>query len=139
MLYNLDESSISAAIEQIHISIKKDNSVSFDNIQDGIKTKLIKYLKNKKKVDEYMGSAEGADIVLMDPPREGASMAFINNLIKMNPRQILYISCNPLTQVRDLKQLALQYKVTWIQGVDLFPQTKHIESFAILEKKVRRP
>jgi 23S rRNA (uracil1939-C5)-methyltransferase len=93
----------------------------------------------KKKVDEYMGTAEGADIVLMDPPREGASMAFINNLIKMNPRQILYISCNPLTQVRDLKQLALQYKVTWIQGVDLFPQTKHIESFAILEKKVRRP
>ncbi len=93
----------------------------------------------KKDVDEFMGTVEGADIVLMDPPREGASMNFINKLIKMNPRQILYISCNPLTQIRDLKQLSLQYKVTWIQGVDLFPHTKHIESFAILEKKTFRP
>jgi len=93
----------------------------------------------KKDVDEYMSSAQGADIVLMDPPREGASMAFINKLIKMNPRQILYISCNPLTQIRDLKQLSQQYKVTWIQGIDLFPHTKHIESFAILEKKAFRP
>ena len=92
----------------------------------------------KKDVDEYMNTAEGADIVLMDPPREGASMGFINKLIKMNPRQILYISCNPLTQIRDLKQLSLQYKVTWIQGIDLFPHTKHIESFAILEKKTHR-
>jgi len=92
----------------------------------------------KKDVDDYMKSAEGADIVLMDPPREGASMGFINALIKMNPRQILYISCNPLTQMRDLKQLAQQYKVTWIQGVDLFPHTKHIESFAVLERKNRR-
>jgi 23S rRNA (uracil1939-C5)-methyltransferase len=89
----------------------------------------------KKDVDDYMSSATGADIVLMDPPREGASMSFINNLIKMNPRQILYISCNPLTQMRDLKQLGQQYKVTWIQGVDLFPHTKHIESFAILQRK----
>ena len=89
----------------------------------------------KKEVDDYMSSAPQADIVLMDPPREGASMAFINNLIKMNPRQILYISCNPLTQMRDLKQLSQQYKVTWIQGIDLFPHTKHIESFAILSRK----
>lgn len=92
----------------------------------------------KKDVDEYMSSATGADIVLMDPPREGASMAFINNLIKMNPRQILYISCNPLTQMRDLKQLGQQYRVTWIQGIDLFPHTKHIESMALLTKKGSR-
>lgn len=92
----------------------------------------------KKDVDDYMSSATGADIVLMDPPREGASMAFINNLIKMNPRQILYISCNPLTQMRDLKQLAQQYRVTWIQGIDLFPHTKHIESMALLTKKGSR-
>jgi len=92
----------------------------------------------KKDVDEYMSSATGADLVLMDPPREGASMAFINNLIKMNPRQILYISCNPLTQMRDLKQLGQQYRVTWIQGIDLFPHTKHIESMALLTKKGSR-
>lgn len=92
----------------------------------------------KKDVDEYMGSAEGVDIVLMDPPREGASMTFINKLIKMNPRQILYISCNPLTQMRDLKQLGMQYKVTWIQGIDLFPHTKHIESMALLTKRNTR-
>jgi 23S rRNA (uracil1939-C5)-methyltransferase len=85
-----------------------------------------------------MGTAEGADIVLMDPPREGASMTFINKLIKMNPRQILYISCNPLTQMRDLKQLGMQYKVTWIQGIDLFPHTKHIESMALLTKRNAR-
>jgi len=54
MLYNLVESSISAAIEQIHISIKKDKKAKFDNIKDGIKTNLIKYLKNKKNYKKFI-------------------------------------------------------------------------------------
>ena len=54
MLYNLAESSISGAIEQIHLSIKNDTTVSFDNIKDGIKTKLIKYLKNKKSAEKFI-------------------------------------------------------------------------------------
>ncbi len=54
MLYNLAESSISAAIEQIHISIKNDQSVTFDNIKDGIKINLIKYLKNKQSAEKFI-------------------------------------------------------------------------------------
>ena len=54
MLYNLAESSMSAAIEQIHISIKNDNTVTFDNIKDGIKKNLIKYLKKKKNAEKFI-------------------------------------------------------------------------------------
>lgn len=62
MLYNLTESSISAAIEQIHISIKKDNNISFDNVNEGIKIKLIKYLKNKKKVKKFINEIDEISI-----------------------------------------------------------------------------
>ncbi|MCD4670354.1 MAG: hypothetical protein K8S14_07905 [Actinomycetia bacterium] len=62
MLYNLTESSISAAIEQIHISIKRDKNISFDNVNEGIKIKLIRYLKNKKKVKKFIDEIDEISI-----------------------------------------------------------------------------
>lgn len=76
-----------------------------------------------------------ADVLILDPPREGATEAFVKATLKLLPRQIIYVSCNPVTQKRDLSALSSHYKVTDIVGVDLFPQTVHVESMAFLTLK----
>ena len=76
------------------------------------------------------------DVVIMDPPRSGSSEEFIKSLVRMKPRQVLYISCNPQTQVRDLQMLErMGYRVDGnMVPVDLFPHTFHVESIALLSK-----
>jgi len=78
---------------------------------------------------------ETFDVVMMDPPRAGASPAFLNALIKMKPKRIIYISCNPTTLARDLQTLTKQYSTDCILGIDMFPHTKHIETVCLLCKK----
>ena len=75
--------------------------------------------------------------VIMDPPRKGATDDFIQQLIAFSPKLIAYISCAPDTQARDLNHLtslAPQYKLIEVQPFDMFPQTKHMECVAILER-----
>lgn len=81
---------------------------------------------------EYMeklaSAGRQADVVFMDPPRAGSDKKFLNSLIKLAPSRIIYISCNPQTQARDLVSLASKgYKVKKIQPVDMFPYTSHTE------------
>lgn len=74
-------------------------------------------------------------VVLMDPPRAGSDDAFLSALVTMAPERIVYISCNPETQARDLKKLTAKgYKVEVIQPVDMFPGTKHVESVVLLSR-----
>jgi 23S rRNA (uracil1939-C5)-methyltransferase/tRNA (uracil-5-)-methyltransferase len=71
--------------------------------------------------------------VIMDPPRKGSSVEFIEQLIAFGPRRIVYVSCGPDTQARDLKLLLdAGYRVVDVQPVDLFPQTRHIENIVTL-------
>lgn len=75
--------------------------------------------------------------VIMDPPRKGASEEFLRDLLHYSPKAIIYVSCAPDTQARDLNQclaLAPQYHVAEVQPFDMFPQTKHMECIAILER-----
>jgi 23S rRNA (uracil1939-C5)-methyltransferase len=78
---------------------------------------------------------ERIDVVVMDPPREGSSKEFLAALRKLLPRTILYISCNPETQVRDIKELLTIYDIQAIQPVDMFPQTSHIENIVVLKRR----
>ncbi len=73
------------------------------------------------------------DVVITDPPRSGMHPAVIAQLLKLAPKQIIYVSCNPATQARDLALLGEKYRVTAWQTVDLFPHTHHIENIAVLE------
>jgi 23S rRNA (uracil1939-C5)-methyltransferase len=74
------------------------------------------------------------DLVLLDPPRNGAAEA-IDLIIKLNPKRIHYVSCDPVTLARDLKQLvSSQYEIERIVAFDMFPQTYHIESIAFLKR-----
>lgn len=75
------------------------------------------------------------DVVITDPPRAGMHPDVIKHLLAAAPEKIVYVSCNPATQARDIKMLSELYTVTTAIPVDMFPQTQHIESVALLIKK----
>lgn len=78
---------------------------------------------------------EKADVVFMDPPRSGSDEAFMNSVVTMQPEKIVYISCNPETQVRDLKYLTKKgYRVVRICPADMFPFTVHCECIVSMTK-----
>lgn len=77
-----------------------------------------------------------ADVVFMDPPREGSTPQFLQSLARLSPRRVVYVSCNPETLARDLTQLtALGYRVQEITPVDMFPHTEHVETVVLLGRK----
>lgn len=77
----------------------------------------------------------GFDVVLMDPPRAGSTPEFLAAVAGLAPQRVVYVSCNPVTQVRDLAQLReAGYRVRSIQPVDLFPHTRHVETVVGLER-----
>lgn len=74
--------------------------------------------------------------VVIDPPRKGCDMAFLSQLFAFGPERVVYVSCNPATQIRDLAEFdKAGYEVIEVQPFDLFPQTKHLECVATLRKK----
>lgn len=77
------------------------------------------------------------NIVITDPPRAGMHQKVIDQLNSILPEKIVYISCNPATQARDIALLDSNYKVTRIQPVDMFPHTHHVENIVLLEKRVK--
>lgn len=80
-------------------------------------------------------NGEKFDVVIMDPPRAGASLPFLRSLVTLAPQKVVYISCNPETQARDLSFLTRKgYKVKRIQPVDMFPHTEHVETVVLLVK-----
>ena len=75
------------------------------------------------------------DIIITDPPRAGMHEDVINVILMAEPKVIVYVSCNPATQARDLQLLDAKYRVTDIQPVDMFPHTQHVENVVRLELK----
>ena len=85
---------------------------------------------------EFINSYDGdLDIVIMDPPRKGSDEKFLSTLINKKVPQIIYISCDPETLARDLEYLKQSYDVTYIQPVDMFPMTAHVETIVALSIK----
>lgn len=85
---------------------------------------------------DLAASGEKVDAVIMDPPRAGASLDFLRSLVTLSPERIVYISCNPETQARDLSFLTRKgYKVRRIQPVDMFPHTEHVETVVLLSRQ----
>ena len=79
---------------------------------------------------------EKVDVVITDPPRSGCSRQFLNSLLALEPKRIVYVSCNVETLSNDLFALRKGgYKVTKIQPVDMFPHTNHVETVVCLSKQ----
>ena len=74
------------------------------------------------------------DIIITDPPRAGMHSDVVKAILFANPSKIVYVSCNPATQARDLQMMSDSYSVTKVQPVDMFPHTLHVENIALLEK-----
>ena len=75
------------------------------------------------------------DIIMVDPPRKGLDKNTIQNILKVRPKKLVYISCNPATLVRDLSALEEVYEIKKIKPVDMFPFTSHVECVALMELK----
>lgn len=88
-----------------------------------------------QKNPELIASLPAPDIAVVDPPRAGLHPDFVKQLIRLSPPRIVYVSCNPSTQVRDVSELIRNsYALKLVQPVDMFPHTPHIESVAVLER-----
>lgn len=75
------------------------------------------------------------DVIITDPPRAGMHDDVVKTILSAAPKKIVYVSCNPATQARDLQLLDSSYKVTRVQPVDMFPHTHHVENVVLLERR----
>lgn len=83
---------------------------------------------------EFIETHGRPDVIITDPPRAGMHNDVIDTILFAAPRRIVYVSCNPATQARDLSLLDRDYKVTAVQPVDMFPHTHHVENVVLLER-----
>ena len=85
--------------------------------------------------DELVARHGRPDVVITDPPRAGMHEDVVEKLLQVHPGRIVYVSCNPATQARDLELLSVKYDVARVQPVDMFPQTHHVENIVLLTAK----
>ena len=83
--------------------------------------------------EEFIAQHGKPDVIITDPPRDGMHAAVIDQILKIAPKKVVYVSCNSATQARDLALMDEKYKVTRVRPVDMFPQTHHVENVILLE------
>lgn len=85
--------------------------------------------------NDFIAQHGRPDVIITDPPRAGMHPDVINVILNAAPKRIVYVSCNPATQARDLQLMDAEYKVAVVQPVDMFPHTPHVENVVLLEKR----
>lgn len=116
---------VHSSIENAKINTKLNNISNIEFIEGDVETAF----------DSLIHKDIIPDVVIVDPPRKGLDNITINNLLKIKPRKIVYVSCNPATLIRDLKEFENLYNIRKIQPIDNFPYTNHVESITVLERK----
>jgi 23S rRNA (uracil1939-C5)-methyltransferase len=129
--------SLLAAKRAKHVIAVETNQASH---LDALNNKRVNQVTNLTCIHDDVSSflrhyQEKVDVLIMDPTRDGASKEFLDLVLKVKPKKIIYISCEPKTQVRDIKTLSKNYKVYSVQAVDMFSQTQHVESITLLSLK----
>ena len=115
---------VNEAIEDAKINSEINNITNTDFYAGDMKDIL---------TDKFILDHGRPDVIITDPPRAGMHEDVVNVILHASPRKIVYISCNPATQARDLQLLDKKYKVRAIQPVDMFPHTHHVENVVLLE------
>lgn len=99
-------------------------------------------INNINNVTYILGNADSLnnikdkiDVVILDPPRGGSNKKTLDNIIKLIPNRIIYISCNPVTLARDINYINNKYEVKSIKAFDMFPNTSHVETVCLLQKR----
>ncbi len=112
-------------------------------IKDAVKNAKLNKIENAKFIcgdagetlEKLANEDTHFDCVFVDPPRKGLDEKFINSLLRVKPKKLVYVSCDPETLARDINILSKEYKINSIQPVDMFPMTFHVESVCYLELK----
>lgn len=117
----------------IGVDVVKSSIVSANECKKINKIANIDFIQGK--VEDKIESFKDIDSIIVDPPRSGLDMHTIETILKIEPKGITYISCDPVTLARDLKKLINSYNIIQIHPVDMFPNTYHIENVVFLEKK----
>lgn len=86
--------------------------------------------------DDFIARYGRPDVIITDPPRAGMHPDVVKTILRAAPKRIVYVSCNPATQARDLHDMDCDYRVAAVQPVDMFPHTPHVENVVLLEKRV---
>lgn len=121
---------------ELNVDAVKDAIVNAK--RNGIKN--VRFYQNDAGVfmRQMADEGENADVVFMDPPRSGSDEKFLSSVVTLNPRKVVYVSCNPETLARDLKYLTKHgYKVTTAVPFDMFPSTEHTEMVCLLTRKAQ--
>ncbi len=88
-------------------------------------------------IREAADAGDRADVIFMDPPREGSTPEFLESVVRMAPKRVVYVSCNPETMARDLALLTRKgYRAEGFTPVDMFPHTKHVEAIVSLQREI---
>ena len=86
--------------------------------------------------DDFVAHYGKPDVIITDPPRNGMHPKVVENILKIAPEKIVYVSCNSATQARDLELMKEDYDIIKIQPVDMFPQTYHVENVVLMQRKL---
>ena len=102
---------------------------------NGLADKTLFYAGDMKDIltDDFIAQHGRPEVIITDPPRAGMHADVVNVILNASPQRIVYVSCNPATQARDLQLLDEKYRVVKVQPVDMFPQTHHVENVVLLE------
>lgn len=117
---------VSEAIEDAKINAQINNITNCEFFAGDMKDIL---------TEDFISIHGKPDVIITDPPRAGMHPDVIKTILKVSPKTIVYVSCNPASQARDLELLSIDYKIVEIQAVDMFPHTVHIENIVKLLKK----
>jgi len=132
-LYAADKCKEIVGIEEVKEAIDDAHkNLDFNNI-----TNAKFYAGDVKDVlnESFQAQHGKPDLVITDPPRAGMHKQVIQTLLQLEAPRIVYVSCNPSTQARDIELLSPKYSLIKVQPVDMFPYTHHVESIALLERK----
>jgi 23S rRNA (uracil1939-C5)-methyltransferase len=119
--------------EAVEFAIKNAKVAELENIE--FFTNKTGEFFSKKVGDLVKETSEKFDFVLLDPPRTGTEKKVIEELLRLEPKHICYVSCDPATLARDLRKLLGKYDLISITAIDLFPQTHHVEVVAKLQRR----
>ena len=116
---------VSQAVKDGIRNAKRNNITNFRMYNDDASSFMVKMASNKQSVD----------VLFMDPPRKGSDQRFLDALIKLKPKRVVYVSCDPTTLARDVAYISKSYEIKDIQPFDMFPQTFHTENVCLLTLK----
>ena len=131
-----------AGVGTIGLSVARDRYLTLVEVDKSAYTELLNNTHNLDHISSILDKSENVlnyiepnQTVILDPPRAGCDKGLINRLLEVTPKTIIYLSCNPATQARDIKNLLEKYQIKNIETFNFFPRTPHIENLVILSLK----